>query len=55
MPKLLLCSVSKSAFNSHYYERKILEEAANSIGISRVALSLKLTGKTKNKTNLNYL
>jgi len=34
---------------------KSVEEAANSIGISRVALSLKLTGKTKNKTNLNYL
>lgn len=32
-----------------------IEEAAKDIGISRVALSLKLTGKTKNKTNLNYL
>ena len=34
---------------------KSVEEAANSIGISRVALSLKLTGKSKNKTKLNYL
>ena len=32
-----------------------IEEAAKSIGISRVALSLKLTGKCKNKTNLKYL
>jgi hypothetical protein len=30
-------------------------EAAKSIGISRNALNLKLTGKSKNKTGLNYL
>ena len=32
-----------------------IEEAAKDIGISRVGLSLRLTGKIKNKTELNYL
>jgi hypothetical protein len=32
-----------------------IEEAAKGIGISRVGLSLRLTGKIKNKTELNYL
>lgn len=32
-----------------------IEDAAKSIGISRVALSLKLIGRVKNETKLNYL